>query len=50
METMIADIWFAGDIEVWRAKDLASKYSLKWSDVEAEYGRLYEEMERLSHG
>ena len=46
----IADKWFSGSYDEQLARMAASIQLVDFNDVSIEYGRLYEEMERLSNG
>jgi len=47
---IIAEKWFNGPYCEQLARMAASIQLVDFNDVGEEYGRLYEEMERLSHG
>jgi len=46
----LAETWFNGTYTEQQARMSADIQVLDFNAVSAEYGRLYEEMERLSHG
>ena len=50
MEKIVASCWFRGDFSAELVEELCQENYLIFSNIEAEYGRQYEEMERLSHG
>jgi len=50
LERIVANVWFSGEFSEEDARESSEQHDLNWSDIEAEYGRQYEEMERLSNG